>query len=137
MRRRGHRAFTLIELILTMTIVSGGLFGLLATFDAASRGSVHGQVMQTALLLAQDQLERMTADKTHRGYNYIIAANYPASGTVTVGTHQYTRLVAIQEVQSADLATPQPGSGYKRIDVTIFWAAGAVNQVALTGLLSL
>lgn len=127
--------FTLIELVLTLVLISGGLFGLLATFDAANRGAVQGQVYQAALYLGQERLETMTADKRFRGYGYIVGANYPAAENVTVGAYQYTRLVSIREVSGADFTTAMADSGYKRIDVTLSWGVGPQNQLVLSAVL--
>lgn len=125
------RGFTLIELILTTVVVSGGFFGLLTTFDAANRGAIQGQAHQAAVYLAQERLEQMTADKYYRGYGYLVPGNYPASEAVTVGSHQYTRLITITEVSGTDLTTAVQGSGYKRVAVTVSWPGGATNQLTL------
>ncbi|MBI2345927.1 MAG: hypothetical protein HYV03_03415 [Deltaproteobacteria bacterium] len=134
-RLGGSAAFTLVELILTMVVITAGLFGLLTVFEAANRGALYGQIAQAAVYLARERLEVITADKAYRGYDYIDAAHYPSAETVMLGEHPYTRLVNIAEVDPADLAAPLAASGYKRIDVAVSWGVGAANQVTLSAIL--
>lgn len=130
-----HQGFTLVELVLTLTLISVGLFGLLTTFEAANRGAIQGQVHQAAIYLGQERLESITADKRFRGYGFIVAGNYPPTENVPVGTHRYTRILSIREVSGADLSTTMEDSGYKRIDVTVSWGVGIQNQIVLSMIL--
>lgn len=129
---RWTRGFTLIELVLTIVVISAGLFGLMVLFDAASRGTVQSLGQQAAVYLAQERLEIITADKASRGYDYVVMSNYVPTEVVTLGTGQYTRLLTIQEVSSADLTTITPNSGYKWVAVAVAWGSGAENQIMLT-----
>jgi hypothetical protein len=90
----------------------------------------------TASVLAQERLDQVVADKMYRGYNFVIANNYPAENLVG-NFSGYTRTTDVQEVSANDLATPSPGSGLKRINITVQWGNAASDQVNLSTLVAL
>lgn len=126
---KNSKGFTLIEAVLTIIIISVGLFAMMLLFDNVTRGAMEGDLATTSTYLVRERLERMVFDKVYRGYNYVVTNNYPASETVLVGNQSYTRQISILEVSKGNLSAGQAGSGYKRIDVTVTWGTGATQRV--------
>jgi Tfp pilus assembly protein PilV len=130
------RGFTLIEAVLTILIISIGLFAMMILFDNVTRSAMEGDFATTATYLARERLERMVFDKVYKGYNYIAAGNYPASEAVLIGSQSYTRLISILEVSKNNLSVGQTGSGFKRIDVSVRWGGGAEQRINETTLVT-
>lgn len=125
-RFRQTKGFTLIEAILTMLVLSGGLVWLMNAFQQDVGRSVETENVFVANSLAQERMERIIQDKALQGYAYTTSANYASPEDMTVeGFPGYTRTTTIQEINSADLVTPQSGSGYKRITVSVAVAGGS------------
>lgn len=132
MSLRDRRAFTLIELILTIVILAIGLFGVMIVFDNTTRAAMEADLKVTAVELGRERLEGIIADKVFRGYSYISLANYPAAESLTGTYDRYQRRLNIFEVSPQDLSTPVSGSGYKRIEVTVRWGERVTQQVGLS-----
>jgi Tfp pilus assembly protein PilV len=135
LRPRGDAGFTFVDAILMMLVVSIGVAGLMAYFVSANRQALDGDMTVTASVLAQERVDQVVADKVYRGYNFVIANNYPQEN-LAGDFAGFTRTTTIQEVSAADLVTPAAGSGLKRIDVAVQWGNAAAEQVALTTLVT-
>lgn len=121
------KGFSLIEAILTLVLVSGGILGILHLFEQNVRSANFMEQTASAAFLAQERLEQIVQDKEYQGFDTIISANYPASEDLTAqGFGGFTRTVSILEVNANDLTSPAPppGSGYKRITVTVSVTGG-------------
>lgn len=122
MRQKG---FTLIEAILTLTILASGIVGVLTLYQRNIAKSDEMEQTLIATLLAQEKLEQIVQDKKYKLYPYIITANYPVTEDLTAeGYPAYTRTTTIQEVNSGNLTTPQSGTGYKRVTVGVSVTGG-------------
>lgn len=136
--RRGsfnQSGFTFLEMILTTVVLSVGLWGGMALFHNATLHSLDNDSRVIASELAGEKIESIVADKTFRGYGWIVGANYPAE--VLVPPHQgFTRSVTITEVNPNDLTTPMAGSGYKKIDVQVGWGNQGFQSVVVSTLLT-
>lgn len=135
MMGRGE-GFTFIEAILAMLIIGIGCTGLMTAFTVVNWQSGNTQMTVTAALLAQEQMERIVADKLYRGYQFIVPNNYPSPQVLPVPFERYSRTIVIREVAPGDLRTNQGGSGLKRVDITMQWGAAATQQVQLSTLVS-
>ena len=124
-RRRGY---SLVEVILVIVVSGIVLPPILFAFAQVGRTSARPDLLVTASALARERLETLQADKYNpvRGYDYLIAANYPAENPVA-GTAAFTRSVAFTDVSAADLSTTQSGSGFRRAVVTVAWSGGAAR----------
>lgn len=121
------RGFTLIEAVITLVLISGGIVGILHLFQQNVRSANEMELTVAATYLAQERLEQMIQDKKYRGFAYTIAANYPASEDLAaLGYPGYTRTINILEVRDNNLTSPAPppGSGYKRVTVAVQVAGG-------------
>lgn len=123
-----HKGFTLVEAILTLSLLSAGILGLLSLFQQNVGRSDEMEQTLVASLLAQERLEQIIHDKKYQGYLFIVGTNYPASENLaSQGYPGYTRTTTIQEVSGSDLTSPQNGSGYKRITVSVAVTGGPTS----------
>ncbi len=133
---KDNRGFTYIEAILTTSIIMITVFSMAALFTSVNQSGLSGQMTSLGLELCEQRMEQMISDKTSKGYSYITSANYPASETLNGSYVGFSRTTQIQEVAQSDLQTPQSGSGYKRIDITVQWGPAAVERVSLSSLVA-
>jgi len=136
MRYKKQKGFTLIELALTIVIISVGLFGMMVLFDNVTRGAMEGDLNIISMYLGRERMEKIVFDKAYSGYDYVGMSNYPPSEAVSVGNNNFIRDLSIYEVSKQDLMTPLTGSGFKRIDVTIRWGTEPLQRVSLSTVLT-
>lgn len=124
-RRPRRRGWTLVELVVMITVAGLTLPYLAWVFARMAETSARPDLQTVAANLAREKLEILAADKFNasRGYAYLAAANYPAESPVSDST--MTRSVAFTDVSAADLSTAQSGSGCRKAVVTVTWAGGA------------
>lgn len=114
------KGFSIIEAILTLSILSAGVLGVMSLYQKNIAQSNETETTLIATALAQEKLEQILHDKKYQEYIFIIAANYPTSEDLTpIGYPGYTRTIAIQEVSGTDLSSAQSGTGYKKITVAV------------------
>lgn len=119
--------FTLIEIVITLVVLSIAVVGVLTVFTAGMSGSADPLLAGKAAQLAQEKLDTIIGDRSNsaRGFGWIISANYPAENPVA-GFPGFTRSVQIICAAGADLNTsvscPRP---YERVIVTVTWNGGA------------
>ncbi len=141
-----ERGFSLIEIVITI-IILGIATGILVPFIVSLRGSANPVLMEQAVVLSQERLEQMIADRrdsaTPRGFRYATTpANYPNENPVA-GYPDFTRSVTIMCVTTANLdaagTAPNPScaladglTDYARVTVTVTnTLAGSVAAVGL------
>jgi len=130
-----EKGFTLIELLFTVVIIAVGLVGIMAMFENATRGAMQADLNVIAANLAHEKLEQIVLDKWRDGYPSLGAGSYP-NENFSSDFSVYTRNTAITEVASSDFTTSEPGSGYKRVDVTVRWGPDASQRVTIPTVLS-
>jgi len=125
---RNSRGFTLIETL--MVIVLMGIMGTgLVYYFAGLGSSTQAQVVQ-ATALAQEKLERITAEAN--GFNSIVSE---APAALSAPYDRFTRSVEVYCVNEADLdlsAGTMPNCNdtdinAKRVKVTVSWQGGAMD----------
>ena len=128
MMKQRERGFSLIETILVIIVLGIASYGVLTVFITGLQGSANPLLGVQAIELAEEKMELIIADKhsAARGYTYIISANYPDETPVS-GFPQFDRSVAFLDVDGSDLTTALPGSGYRKITVTVSWASDSVS----------
>lgn len=132
---KASKGFTLIELLLTIIVISTGLVGIMALFENATRGAMQADLNVIAANLAHEKLEQVVLKKWRDGYASLNSTIYPDEGFAG-DLSVYSRNTAVAEVSSSDFSTPQAGSGYKRIDVTVKWGDDASQRVSIPTVLS-
>ena len=73
--------FTLIELVIVMLIISGGMLGLTAAFSNSSKSLTINETVQQAAQYAQECAESAIATRRNLGFDWF------ASNTFTCGTN--------------------------------------------------
>ncbi len=132
---RQSTGVTLIELVLTIVVISFGLIGVMILFENATRGVMQADLNVMATNLAHEKLEQIILDKWRDGYASVIDSGYPDENFQDEFSI-FTRSTDIVEVSGSDLATQEADSGYKRVDVTVSWGGGSLQRISLSTLLA-
>lgn len=90
--------FTVLEIILAITIIAIGLFAVIGMIAAVAKGNRHSKRITTATTMAQDKIEYFKKI----GYNNI-------AGTSTVSPEYYL------------VATVDTGTNTKSITINVYW----------------
>lgn len=125
--RAPRRAFTLIEAIAAMVILSVALPPMLWAVRDASLRRVGPVQVSRARFLATERLEEVIADRhsPSRGYAWVATARYAAEAEVD-GFPGFARSTRVMET-GAGLSGA--GTGYKTAIVTVTWTdAGGVER---------
>jgi type II secretory pathway pseudopilin PulG len=132
MNRRRQRSFTLVETIAAIVILAVGIPPMLWAVREAHVQRVNPVMASTARWLATEKLEDVIADRhsTTRGYDWLVAGNYPAEPSVT-GFANFSRAVTLNET-AADLVTV--GEGYMTVSVAVSWtdATGTARTLSVS-----
>jgi len=116
---KGRQSFTLIELVLVITILSIGFASLLLVMRYASVNASETHFTTIAHWLCQEKMEGILSDRRDNGFSYITSANYPDENPVS-GFSNFTRTTEIYYVNLSNLNTDTGSStDYKRIQVTV------------------
>lgn len=133
MTRNRHQAgFTLIGAIVMMLLVSALGAGLMTYFMSSNAMALDSDMTITATTLAQEQIDRMVANKVALGFNSMVPANYPSPVNLPAPFVGFTRTIVIMDVNPLNPTQVQAGSGVKRIDVALRWGNNAAQQIMLT-----
>lgn len=135
MKRGASRGFTLIELILTVVVISVGLTGIMVIFENVTRGVTEADNVVVAGNLVREKLEQIVMAKWYSGYAAIVQASYP-SETFTGDLSKFTRSTTVQEVSKTDFSTAEVDSGYKRVAVTVTWGARPHQTITIPTILA-
>lgn len=132
---KNSKGFTLLEAVLSVVILGIGFLTTMMLIENISISAINSDRNIVSAQLANEKLETILADKKFRGFSYVDNSHYPAE-SLTGPYAGYKRKVFVSEVQSGDLFTPMPGSGIKRVLVTVFWGSTPAEQVNVTGMVS-
>lgn len=130
------QGFSLVELLLAVSIMSIFLLAAISAFFGIGRGILISKMHTIANNLAQEKIEylkdisyyrlRVTTQSDLDTYGYDNTTYTPE--TLTVGDNQFTRRVVIRKVSEGDDGKLEekeptfPDTGLKKIKVTILWA---------------
>ena len=120
MRSRSH-GVTLIELTIMIVILSITIPSTFWFFAENSRKAIESERRVIATLLVEERMEEVLSDRhsSTRGYSYLVTGNYPDDTPLT----GYTRVVEFEDVDPSDLSTTSPGSGFRKITVTVSYSS--------------
>lgn len=113
--------FSLLETILTTTILGVGLIAGMITLQNATLNTMNGDMTTVATQLANEKIDLIMADKQYLGFSHLDADdNYPTE-ELSGAYAGFTRNVIIVEVNKDDLSTPEANTGVKKIHVSVGW----------------
>lgn len=128
MRQSGtgnHNGFTLIEVLISMVLLTVGLLGTVALLTGIMRGNTYSNRLTTATTLAQDKLEEVR----RLGYSNTASSD-------TTDTEDYNAISGFPLYKRVTLTdTDSPAVNMKRITVTVYWDSGG-GPVVLKTILS-
>ncbi len=115
---RGEGGFTLIEVVMTMMLLSLGIMSLGPLMLSVVRGNRFAQNLSLATSLAEDRMEEILH---HNIFSEITTANFPteAQGQVEQGDQAYTRYARV--VAIADSIDAGGRTVLKAVSVTVTW----------------
>lgn len=123
--RRNDAGFTLVEVVLILVLAAVAVLPLGMLFANTSIRSGDARNAMIAAQLAQAKMEEVTADKNSpaRGFNHLIAANYPAESPVSAFPG-YSRTVTFAPDSAYD------GVTFRTATVTV--TCGNIPPVTMT-----
>jgi len=108
-----QQGFTLLEVLVTIIILSIGLLGIAGLTTGVIRGNHFSKNVTSATAAAQTQLEAVKSG----GYALAVADNFPAD-TVSMGGMSFSRTTTITAIPPVSPATV---STMKTVSVTASW----------------
>ena len=103
----GCEGFTLIEVLIAITILSIALLGVASLVSGILSGNAHSNRLTTATTLAQEKME----DVRRTGYSGVSSAT-ESYGAIS-GFSQFKRTTTV--------VADSPAAGMKLVTVTVFW----------------
>ncbi|HWP23049.1 MAG TPA: prepilin-type N-terminal cleavage/methylation domain-containing protein [Candidatus Binatia bacterium] len=123
---RGQAGFTLIEVFITIVLLTIGLLGTAALTTGVVRGNQASRNMTAATAIAQSCLEE------NRRVGYTSAGAVPPGGsngclsgsaTVTLNGVSFSRTLAVTPINSTNIRT---------LTVTVTWSEGSTGSKSIT-----
>jgi MSHA pilin protein MshD len=111
--------FSLIELIVTLVVLSIAAVGVLSVFTVGIKGSADRLILNQATQLAQGEVDQVLGEKRANGFAAIATGNpLPCNSTMLAG---FACSRNIYDVDPGDLNNPAaaPPTNYKHVTVTI------------------
>jgi prepilin-type N-terminal cleavage/methylation domain-containing protein len=96
-----QRGFTLLELVMVITLIALASIPILGQFSQASSMLLTDEIIQTAAQLAQERAEGLLADRRSNGYAAVLTGT--TSDVLTGAYSSYSRTVTV--------TSPPVGSG--------------------------
>jgi type IV pilus assembly protein PilV len=107
---RREQGFTLLEVLVTVLILTFGLLGTLGLTTGVIRGNFFSKNITSATAIAQNQLEAVQ----NEGYLKATTTYFPATAVnVTMGGVNFTRTTSI--------TNNSPASNMRTVSVTVTW----------------
>lgn len=134
MKKISSKGFTLIEVIVTLVVLSIAAVGVLSVFTTGMKGSADPLIINQAISLAQGEMDViMSVKRQVNGFTTLgIVVNGACTSTMLAG---FTCARNIYFVNAAALNTSVGGpTDYKHITVTV--TAPVVGDVVLDGLVT-
>ena len=110
-RLHTHKGLTLLEILITMLILSVGLLGIAGLTTGVMRGNAFSSKVTTATTVAEQKMEEMR----RIGYSGVPMADT----TITEDYHTMTDYPSYKRMTSIKMMNP--ADGMKVITVAVFW----------------
>lgn len=126
---RGEGGFTLVEVVMTMVVLSIGIMSLAPLMMAVVRGNRFAQDMTQATALAEDRMEEILNDPL---YANITITNFPseAQGQIRSGDPAYIKFA--RSVAIVDTLNALSDSVMKNVTVTVSWYGFIGRSISVT-----
>jgi len=122
---RNDKGFTLLEILVAVTLLSIGLLGIAGLTVGIMRGNRHSKMATTATTLAQDRMEEIR----RRDYSDVTETNFPDEDYNTMTNFFFYKRVT-------SIAVDSPSPNLKTVKVTVSWDGDASSVVLETVLTS-
>lgn len=129
------KAFTLVELVLALAVMSVGLISLLLVLRNAYMSNAASQFITMANELAEARLDEIVADCKRYGFGYVDKDKYPDEDPVR-GFPNCKREVEIYYVELGNLGAATGSSAYKKVVVAVKNRVEPERDVRLATILS-
>ena len=113
-----QKGFTLIEILVAMSLLSVGFLGTASLTVGIIKGNYHAKSVTTAIVLTQDKLEGMKEN------------GYPFAVSGTEGYNTMPELRSYKRVTTVSSNTPL--TDMKTINIEVFWKNDAHSIVVKT-----
>ena len=108
--QKKESGFTLIEVLIAIVLLAVGLLGVSTLVVGIMRGNTHSDMVTTATILAQDEMEDIRRAK----YAGTTSGNFPSNDYGTITDYPlFKRVVSI--------VTSSPAANMKTVTVTVYW----------------
>lgn len=111
------KAFTLIEILIAIFILSMGIMGILVMFPMATQIEKSAQILALANQLAQAKIE----ENISKSYNEIVIGTTTEEYGFIADYPYFKTLVKINYYDPVNLAIIDIDYGIKKIEVFMFW----------------
>ena len=132
---KNQKGFSFIEAILATVVLSFGMFGSLTLIQSATANSNYNDMRVVATNLATQKIEQIVSDKSFKGYDWIADENYTVE-QLSASNAGFSRSVSVNEVDSSDLTTPEVGSGFKKVDISVTWGDEAYESITVSSIVT-
>jgi prepilin-type N-terminal cleavage/methylation domain-containing protein len=123
-QKPGERGFSLIEIIVTLVVLSIAVIGVLSVFTTGTSRSADPLILNQAAALAQEKMDEAIALRKSGGFAAVGAAGgaFPAP----FDAYNWARVVDCDPT-----FVPCPAQ-YQRVTITVSWNAGAESVSLVT-----
>jgi prepilin-type N-terminal cleavage/methylation domain-containing protein len=118
--RKSQGGFSLIEIVITLVVLSIAAAGVLSVFTVGIKGSADPLILNQAVSLAQEKLDDAIALRKSGGFNSVVP-NAGGPLPAPYDAFSWARAVVCVTALDVNMGTGAPpcASGYARVTVTV------------------
>ena len=123
----GQRGFTLLEVLVAILVVAGGLLGLAALMNASLRNNQSANAQTQAVWLAYDMLDRLRADRVNAlgaagsNYNVALGAAPASSAAFPLAQLKEWRGLLLANLPAGDGSVLVTSATTREVTVVVQW----------------